>query len=248
MTSAPRQLQVLRLLHAHRLMDTQQVHALGFRGRARLGYPSVVARLSDRVDVSFIETRLLGDARSHDFYTSEWGTLGAAIVTPVAGGEPLTVVSMAPCYDAYTRESGSPSCSETIGSVHRLISDLARLVGRRSRVIAAGDWTISRGWSRNSTAKWAKREALHYETAFDRMEALGFRHCVPEGRRGHDGDVVTFRPIGKTPAQAWAQLDYVFATENIAGRVSVRALNELEEWGPSVSSSQIDATPGVRLG
>ena len=35
MTSAPRQLQVLRLLHAHRLMDTQQVHALGFRGRAR---------------------------------------------------------------------------------------------------------------------------------------------------------------------------------------------------------------------
>ena len=104
----------------------------------RLGYPSVVARLSDRVDVSFIETRLLGDARGHNFYTSEWGTLAAAIVTQAGGGEPLTVVSMAPCYNSFTRESGSPSRSETIGSVHRLISDLARLVGRRSRVIAAG--------------------------------------------------------------------------------------------------------------
>ena len=30
---------------------------------------------------------------------------------------------MAPCYDAHTREPGSPSRSEIIGSVHRLISE-----------------------------------------------------------------------------------------------------------------------------
>ena len=199
----------------------------------RLGYPSVVARLSDRVDVSFIERRLLGDARGHNFYTSEWGTLAAAIVTQAGGGEPLTVVSMAPCYNSFTRESGSPSRSETIGSVHRLISDLARLVGRRSRVIAAGDWTISRGWSTHPTGKWAAREALHYQTTIDRMEALGFPHLMPEGRRGRHGDVVTFKAIGKAPVEAWAQLDYVFATENTADRVSVRALNEPDEWGAS---------------
>jgi hypothetical protein len=65
------------------------------------------------------------------------------------------------------------------------------------------------------------------------MRALGFRHVVPEGRRSDRDDVVTFRNIGATPEEAWAQADYVFATENIADRVTVRALNEPDEWGPS---------------
>ena len=200
---------------------------------AGLGYPSVVARLSSRVSVSFIATRRIGDHHSHDFYTSEWGTLGAAIVNPIDGDESLIVVSMAPVSNAFTRESGSPSRRECIGSVHRLISDLARLVGRQSRVIAAGDWAIYPGWSTHTTPIWNEREALHFQTAFDRMQALGFRHVIPEGRRNDRGDVVTFRSIGATPAQAWAQADYVFATENIADRVSARALNEPDEWGPS---------------
>ncbi len=196
-------------------------------------YPSVVARLSDRVSTSFITTQLIGDPYSHDFYTSEWGTLGAAVVNSDDGSEPLTVVSMAAGGDNFTHESGSPSRREAIGSVHRLISDLSRLVGRRSRVIAAGDWSINRGWSSHPTAVWNEREALHFQTAFDRMRALGFRHLMPEGRRGYRDDVVSFKPIGMSPAEAWGQLDYVFATENIADRVSVRALNEPDKWGPS---------------
>ncbi len=200
---------------------------------ASLGYPSVVARLSNRVSVSFIATLPMGDHFSHDFYTSEWGTLGAAIVNPIDGDESLIVVSMAPAYNAFTRESGSPSRRECIGSVHRLISDLARLVGRQSRVIAAGDWVIYPGWSAHPTTIWNEREALHFQTAFDRMQALGFREVMPEGRRSDRGDVVTFQSIGATPAQAWAQADYVFATENIADRVSVHALNSPDDWGPS---------------
>ena len=200
---------------------------------AGLGYPSVVARLSSKVAVRFIATGPIGDHFSHDFYTSEWGTLGAAIVNPIDGDESLIVVSMAPAYNAFTHESGSPSRRECIGSVHRLISDLARLVGRQSRVIAAGDWAINPGWSTHTTPIWNEREALHFKTAFDRMEALGFRHVIPEGRRNDRGDVVTFRSIGATPAQAWAQADYVFATENIADRVSARALNHPDDWGPS---------------
>ena len=175
----------------------------------------------------------MGDAFSNDFYTSEWGTLGAAIVNPIDEGESLIVVSMAPYSNAFTQESGSPSRREPIGSLHRLISDLSRLVGRQSRVIAAGDWVIYPGWSTHPTAIWNKREALHFQTAFDRMQALGFRHIVPVGRRSDRGDVVTFRCIGETPAQAWAQADYVFATENIADRVSARALNSPDDWGPS---------------
>jgi len=89
------------------------------RHDAWLGYPSVVARLSDRVSARFITTRQIGGPYSHDFYTSEWGTLGAA--------------------------------------------------------------------------------------------------------------VVTFKPIGKSPSGALGQLDYVFATDNIAVRVSARALNSSED-------------------
>ena len=63
---------------------------------ASLGYPSVVARLSNRVSASFISTLPMGDHFSHGFYTSEWGTLGAAIVNPTDGDESLIVVSMAP--------------------------------------------------------------------------------------------------------------------------------------------------------
>ena len=154
---------------------------------ASMGYPSVVARLSDRVKASFIRTREIGGPYSHDFYTSEWGTLGAAVVVPADGDESLIVVSMAAGGDNFTRESGSPGRREATGSVHRLISDLARLVGRRSRVIAAGDWSIFRGWSDHPTKIWKEREALHFQTAFDRMRALGFRHLMPEGRHGYRG-------------------------------------------------------------
>ena len=203
------------------------------RHEASLGYPSVVARLSNRVNVRFIETGPMSDHFSHDFYTSEWGTLGAAVVSSIDRDESLTVISMAPAYNAFTHESGSPSRRECIGSVHRLISDLSRLVGRQSRVIAAGDWAIHPGWSTYPTPIWNEREALHFQTAFDRMRALGFRKVMPKGRYGDRGNVVTFQSMVETPAQAWAQADYVFATENIADRVSARALNSPDDWGPS---------------
>ena len=203
------------------------------RHDAALGYPSVVAQLSSKVNVRFIATGPMGDAFSRAFYTSEWGTLGAAIVSPIDEDESLIVVSMAPYSNAFTHESGSPSRREPIGSLHRLISDLSRLVGRQSRVIAAGDWAIHPGWSTYPTPTWNDREALHFQTAFDRMRALGFRKVIPKGRYGNRGNVVTFQSMVETPAQAWAQADYVFATENIADRVSACALNSPDDWGPS---------------
>jgi hypothetical protein len=36
-----------------------------------------------------------------------------------------------------------------------------------------------------------------------------------------------------TPTTAERQLDFVFASTDLAGRVHVRALNEPDEWGPS---------------
>ena len=100
-------------------------------------------------------------------------------------------------------------------------------------MITAGNWPVNRGLSSDSTAAWNEREAPHFQTALDRMRALGSRYLMPEGRREYSGNVVTFKPIGTSPLEASGQLNYVFATENFADRVSVCALNDPDNWGPS---------------
>ncbi len=46
-------------------------------------------------------------------------------------------------------------------------------------------------------------------------------------------NVPTFHSNRQTPGSATRQLDFVFASESIADRVKVKALNGIEEWGPS---------------
>ena len=74
---------------------------------------------------------------------------------------------------------------------------------------------------------------------------LGLQCVGPEAPHGRQADpwpwwlpwesknVPTFRPIGKSPADAEAQLDYVFASKSMVDAVRVRALNDPDEWGPS---------------
>ena len=66
---------------------------------------------------------------------------------------------------------------------------------------------------------------------------------MPEGRCGYPGDVVTFKPIGMSPAQAWGQLDYVSTTEHTADRVAVGALNFPDEWGQAASLASSFPSP-----
>ena len=46
-------------------------------------------------------------------------------------------------------------------------------------------------------------------------------------------NVPTYHTRQMTPAQAARQLDFVFASTDIAGRIHARALNEPTDWGPS---------------
>jgi hypothetical protein len=46
-------------------------------------------------------------------------------------------------------------------------------------------------------------------------------------------NVPTFHHSQATPATASRQLDFVFASQSIADKVKVRALNSVDEWGPS---------------
>ena len=46
-------------------------------------------------------------------------------------------------------------------------------------------------------------------------------------------NVPTFHHVGKSAADAAAQLDYAFASRGFHEKIKVRALNEIDEWGPS---------------
>ena len=77
------------------------------------------------------------------------------------------------------------------------------------------------------------------------MDALGLQCVGPEAPHGRQAgpwpewlpqeskNVPTFRRIGTSPADAEAQLDYVFASKGMVDAVRVRALNAPDEWGPS---------------
>jgi hypothetical protein len=85
-----------------------------------------------------------------------------------------------------------------------------------------------------------------YDTVFARMEALGLRLVGPWAPGGgsqampwpaelppDSRNVPTYRTRQKKPETGTRQLDYVFASDAIYERVSARALNAPEEWGPS---------------
>jgi hypothetical protein len=85
-----------------------------------------------------------------------------------------------------------------------------------------------------------------YQTVFDRAEALGLVYLgprAPGGGRQADPwpdelpagspTIPTYHTRSQGPAGATRQLDHVFASTSIAHLVSVRALNEVDGWGPS---------------
>jgi hypothetical protein len=128
-------------------------------------------------------------------------------------------------------------------SAHRLISDVAGLVDSQydHNIIVAGDFNILHGYGEGGSPYWGRR----YQTVFDRMDAIGLPFIgpqypngervgsAPEERPPESLDVPTFRARHADPATATRQLDFVFASRSLRDRLQVRALNSLEEWGPS---------------
>lgn len=198
-------------------------------------------RLSDRVQVQWLESTTVDEAGGGDLAVSRSRTLAAALVTPPEG-DPLVVVSM---YAVWERPHSTARSSWIYadGSVHRLISDLSVFVGRERghRIIAAGDLNIFHGYGEWNSAYWAAR----YDTVFSRMAALDLPFVGPQFPHGRQADpwpdivpasslnVPTYHTNHQRPETAGNQLDFVFASEGLSASVSCRALNEPEEWGPS---------------
>ncbi len=202
---------------------------------------TAIVKLSNRVEVQWLEAKSVSDAMPGDLAVSRPGTLAAAIVT---GGtvEPFVVASMYAVWEKPHSITGS-GWIYADGSAHRVISDLSGLVGQQmgNRILVAGDLNILHGYGEYGSQYWASR----YATVFARMNALGLSFVgpkAPSGRRAdpwpdelpvESANVPTYHTSHQTPATATRQLDFVFASTDLAQQVRVRACNEPIQWGPS---------------
>ena len=204
---------------------------------------AAIVKLSDRVDVQWLEAKSLHEARSGELAVSWPGTLAAAIVTPTSTSiEPFIVASMYALWERRHTVTGSGGIYAD-GSVHRLISDLSALVGKKKgqRILAAGDLNVLYGHGERGRAYWASR----YATVFNRMSALGLPFVGPQAPAGRQAEpwpdelpeesrnVPTYHTSRMTPATATRQLDFVFASNSLVKHVRTKALNDPDQWGPS---------------
>ena len=209
--------------------------------RASRRWRTAIAGLSERVNLEWIDAKSLEDAAGGELAVSHAGTLTVARVS-APGIEPFLAVSMYAPWRRPHEVTGSRRIFAD-ASAHRVVSDLSALVGRESghRILAAGDLNILHGHGERGSSYWASR----YRTVFDRMEALGLPFVGPQAPYGRQADpwprelprdsknVPTYHSNRQTPVTATRQLDFVFASRELAGSVRVQALNEPDEWGPS---------------
>ena len=201
------------------------------------GWRAAVVKLNSRIQATWYEPKSIGDAANREFAVSRLGTLSAATIT-APGEEPITFISMYAAWESpHATTNGSWIYADA--SVHRLISDLSVFIGKKigHRIIAAGDLNILHGYVDLGSSYWGTR----YQTIFDRFSAIGFRFVGPQSPNGRQAEPWPKElpkdsknvPTYRTAAGATRQLDFVFASRDIADRVRVQALNKADEWGNS---------------
>lgn len=200
---------------------------------------TAVVQVSDAASIRPVALTGVSQHEAGAVPVSRPGTLAAAEAT--IGGEAVTLVSM---YAGWETSVDGRGLIYADAAAHRLLSDLAAIVttSRQHRVIAAGDLNILNRYGEHGHPYWAGR----YATVFDRAEAMGLRFIGPKAPHGRQAsprpaelpedcrDVPTYHTRGQGPMGATRQLDFVFASEALAERITVRALNTTDtEWGAS---------------
>ena len=133
--------------------------------------------------------------------------------------------------------SARPTC-------RRILSDLSAFVGHedpsKHRILAAGDLNMFYGATGTSLSMPARER-----TVWDRIAALGLEFLGPQAPNERQSSIrqpdvppdtknlPTWVRNGPSPGEADRQLDYAFASRGFHERVTARALNEVDEWGPS---------------
>lgn len=211
-------------------------------GRHVRHWRTSVVGLKPGLCIERIRAQSLTEAGPGDLPISRPGTLSAARVKNSSTSETLTLVSMYALWENRYHDVGGDRIYAD-ASAHRLISDISGLIAQAKghRIIAAGDLNCLYGHGERGRSYWAAR----YQTIFDRFAALGLVFLGPQAPSGRQAspwpkelpreskNVPTYHTNRQTPETATRQLDFVFASLDIADRIAVRALNLPGEWGPS---------------
>ena len=206
----------------------------------------LVVKLSDRVEVEwFRQVPPWSEVGEWEIGSSGIGIMAAARVTP--RGRPHEAFIAVSMYARWMRAHPSVGKTPMIHadlSAHRILSDLSTFINyadpRRHRILAAGDLNLV--YTTTGRGQYFGRE----RTVWDRFEALGLEFLGPQAPNGRQPtarqpgtsadtkNVPTYYTVqGKCAANAVRQLDYAFASRGFHERAKVRALNGVEEWGPS---------------
>ena len=187
----------------------------------------------------------ISDLGDNDIGVSGIGTIAAAKVIPHdRETDAFIAFSM---YARWLKPHPSTGTNWSVGysdaSAHRIISDLSAFIGstnpKTHRILAAGDLNMFYG-ATGTRLSLPERE----RTVWNRMKALGLEFLGPQAPHGRKAtapddvpcntkNVPTFYKVGECPEKATNQLDYAFASRGFHKRVSVRAMNEIHEWGTS---------------
>ena len=207
----------------------------------------LVVKLSNRIKVEpYRQVEPISELGEDEIGVSGIGTIAAAKVTPCNSEEQAFVaVSMYARWlkpHPSTKSSWKVGCSDA--SAHRIISDLSAFIGHRNpakhRILAAGDLNIFYG-ATGCKLSLPERD----RTVWDRMQALGLEFLGPQAPHGRlassipddvpsdTKNVPTYYKRRGGPETAENQLDYAFASPGFHESVSVRAMNDVKEWGPS---------------
>ncbi|MYA05742.1 MAG: endonuclease/exonuclease/phosphatase family protein [Caldilineaceae bacterium SB0664_bin_22] len=207
----------------------------------------LVVRLSDRVAVEgFHQVPPISELGERDIGVSGIGTMATARVIPV--GRPEEAFVVASMYARWMKPHPTTCSPWKVGasdvSAHRILLDLSALVGHRDpsrhRILAAGDLNMFYGATGRSLSL-PERE----RTVWDRFKSLGLEFLgpqVPNGRQASTPppdvppdtrNVPTYYHFGQSASDAVGQLDYTFASRGFHEKIRVRALNGIDEWGPS---------------
>ena len=194
-------------------------------GKATYDRWPLVVRLSNRIRMEWFTYR--GPAHwptATQFPTSGYGTVSVARVIPTDGQEPFIAVSMYGRFRPPHPTVGDSDWIHADATVHRIISDFSVFIspkpGTTHRILAGGDLNL--GFVRASDRS---------QSVLTRMEALGMEYIGPKTA---DNEIVpTYYTRSEEPATARSQLDHVFASKGMHDNIAVRAMNSVDEWGPS---------------
>ena len=208
---------------------------------------ALIVKLSDRIKVEpYRQVPPISELGEDAIGVSGIGTIAAARVVPCGcDDEAFVAVSM---YARWMKPHPSTKSRWGVGysdaSAHRIISDLSAFIGHtnptKHRILAAGDLNMFYG-AIGSRLSLPQRD----RTVWERMHALGLEFLGPQAPHGRPAEsepddvpsdtknVPTFYRPWTKPETAVNQLDYAFASRGFHEKVSVRAMNDIEEWGPS---------------